>query len=368
MPPRRLALVTAPRSGETFGSWLDRIARVNQCPPAEVAQLMGLNLRGVSAEVRPPVFGVRPDEAVRQTVHAATGVSGSLVDGMHLSVFDGGPLNVASVVSAAKAHRPSTGREWVEAYGSRACPCCLLVSGGVWQLWWKLSCAAVCPEHQVVLVDRCPSCGWVLRWGGNRPRVVPAKWIRPPTCCANSVNGKPCSQWLPVARASRARKSMVDTQQLWLDIAYGRARPTLGGVDVPAEEWFAAFRACVILLRLGLPRVLGRLPGVSDWCSRVLLDELSERGVDRSRFSWGPASARAAAAFLLLVVPLLAAADMRELSRQLAPLVRTAADEGSLAARPLARLAVPKLFAEAVEAQVPVGSTARSPWKKGSIR
>lgn len=46
MPTRRLALVTAPRAGETFASWVDRMALVNRCPSAEIAQLMGLSPRG----------------------------------------------------------------------------------------------------------------------------------------------------------------------------------------------------------------------------------------------------------------------------------------------------------------------------------
>ncbi|WP_443031338.1 TniQ family protein [Streptomyces sp. 3214.6] len=156
----RLALVTAPRADEAFASWVDRMARVNRCPPAEVADLMGLHLRGVHASTRPPVFGVQCDEAARQAVYATTGVPGSAVDKMHLSVFDGGPLSVPAVPSASKADWPSAAREWVEVYGSRAWPCCLLASGGVWRLWWKLSCAAVRPEHQVTLLDRCPVCGW----------------------------------------------------------------------------------------------------------------------------------------------------------------------------------------------------------------
>lgn len=344
------------------------MARLNRCPPAEVADLLGLQLRGASADVRPPVFGVRSDESLRRTLYATTGLPGSLVDGMHLSVFEGGPLSVSAVLSAGKSHRPAAGREWAEVYGSRACPSCLLVSGGVWRLWWKLSCAAVCPEHQVLLLDRCPSCGGVLRWGGNRPRVVSALWVRPPTCCANSIRGTPCSQWLPVVRVNQARRETVDAQRRWLDIAFGQARPVLGGVEVSRGEWFVAFRACVILLRLGLPRVLGRLPDVPAWCARVLLEERGERGVHRGQFGWGPASAGAAAAFLTVVMPLLAAGDVRELSRRLAPLVRAAADEGGLAARPLARLVVPDVFAEAVAAQVPAGRLARSPWQKGSAR
>ncbi|MFI8092018.1 TniQ family protein [Streptomyces sp. NPDC086080] len=175
--PRRLALVTVPHSGEAFGSWVDRMARLNRCPAAEVADLLGLRLRGASADVRPPVFGVRSDESLRRALYATTGIPGSLVDGMHLSVFEGGPLNVSAVLSAGKSHRPAAGREWAEVYGSRACPSCLLVSGGVWRLWWKLSCAAVCPEHPVLLLDRCPSCGGVLRWpaaSGHRRRPPPA--------------------------------------------------------------------------------------------------------------------------------------------------------------------------------------------------
>ncbi|WP_443061153.1 TniQ family protein [Streptomyces sp. NBC_00453] len=362
MPTRRLALVTAPRAGETFASWVDRMALVNRCPSAEIAQLMGLSPRGDSAHIWPPAYGVRSDEAIRQTVYAATGVPGGMVDGMHLSVFDGGPLSVSAVLSTRKTNRTSARREWVEVRGSRACPGCLLVSGGVWQLWWKLSCAAVCPEHQLVLLDRCPTCGWELRSGGNRPLPLPARWIRPPTRCANSVRGKPCSQWLPVVRSNQAYERTVDLQRRWLDIAYSRACPTLGGVNVPAREWFAAFHTCVILLRLGLPRVLWRLPDVPDWCGRLLLEERVGRGMHRSQFGRGPASAGAAAAFLTVVMPLLAAADVQELSRQLAALVRTAVDEGGLAAQPLARLAVPDVFVEAVATQVPVGRSARSPW------
>lgn len=65
------------------------MARVNRCPPAEVATMMGLGLRGASADVRPPLFGVRSDDVVRRTVFAATGVPDERVDAMHLSVFEG---------------------------------------------------------------------------------------------------------------------------------------------------------------------------------------------------------------------------------------------------------------------------------------
>lgn len=195
---------------------MDRMARLNRCPPAEVADLLGLRLRGASAEVRPPVFGVRSDESLRRTLYAATGVPGGLVDGMNLSVFEGGPLNVAAVISAGKSHLPAAGREWAEVYGSRACPRCLLVSGGAWQLWWKLSYAAVCPEHQVLLLDRCPSCGGVLRWGGNRPRVVPAQWVRPPLVARTPFAGRPVrSGYQRFAWIRRAKRRSTHSGDGW---------------------------------------------------------------------------------------------------------------------------------------------------------
>ncbi|MFE1709573.1 TniQ family protein [Streptomyces sp. NPDC058728] len=241
--PRRLALVTAPRPGEAFGSWTDRMAWLNRCSPGVMADLLGLELRGSSPEVRPRVFGVLADEGLRHAVCAATGVAGGAVDRMHLAVFDPGPLSAAAALAVGEtAARASAGREWVEVSGSRACPRCLLASGGVWQLWWKLSCAGVCPVHGVVLLDRCPSCGCVLRWGGKRPRVLPVAWSRPPTVCASSIGGRPCPQWLPLSRVRPAAASVGEFQRRWLEIAYGRVRPAVGGVEVSAAEWFAAFR------------------------------------------------------------------------------------------------------------------------------
>ncbi|MET9509906.1 TniQ family protein [Streptomyces flavidovirens] len=361
--PRRLALVTAPRPGEGFGSWTDRMAWLNRCSPGVMADLLGLELRGSSPEVRPRVCGVRADDGVRRAVCAATGVAGGAVDRMHLAVFDPGPLSAAAVLSVGEtAARASAGREWVEVSGSRACPRCLLASGGVWQLWWKLSCAGVCPVHGVVLLDRCPSCGCVLRWGGTRPRVLPVAWSRPPTVCASSVGGRPCPQWLPLARVRPASASVGEFQRRWLEIAYGRGRPAVGGVEVSAAEWFAAFRACVLLLRLGLPGVLGRLHGVPGWCGQALLEERAERGPYGRRFGWGPASASAAAAFLIVVMPLLEAADARELSGRVRPLARAAIEAGCFGARPLARLEVPEVFARAVTSHAPARRWVKTPW------
>ncbi|MFI6700227.1 hypothetical protein ACIBJC_14830 [Streptomyces sp. NPDC050509] len=169
-------------------------------------------------------------------------------------------------------------------------------------------------------------------------------------------------------RAQTAAPGVADFQRLWLEIAYGRVRPLLGGVEVSAAEWFATFRACVILLRLGLPRVLRRLRTPPAWCGQALMKEQSERGARGARFSWGPASAEAASAFLWVVMPLLEATDVRELSKKVAPLARAAIDEGCFEARPLGRLAVPEVFAEAVGVHARVGSGIRSPWWRGVSR
>ncbi|KIE26463.1 hypothetical protein LK08_14900 [Streptomyces sp. MUSC 125] len=363
MLPRRLALVTAPQAGEAFGSWPDRMAWFNRCPPGVMAELFGLGLRGPSADLRPRTFGVRANDAVCDAVYAAADVTALATERMHLTVFDQGPLVLSEVLAAGDtAARATAGSGWVEVYGSRTCPLCLLSSGGVWPLWWKLACAGVCPVHEVVLLDRCPSCRCVLRWGGMRPRVLSNASRRAPMSCASMVGRRPCPQWLPMVRARSAPPGVAGLQQRWLEIACGRVRPVLGGVEVSRAEWFAAYRACVVLVRLGLPGVLGRLRGAPAWWRRVLMGEREVRGLSRARFGWGPASAEAATVFLAVVMPVLEAANARELGQCLMPLVRAAADAGGLGAKPLSQVAVPAVFARAVATQMPVNRRMPSPW------
>ncbi|MGV9386360.1 TniQ family protein [Nonomuraea sp. NPDC003707] len=140
---RRLALVVAPASGESFASWVDRMALRNGCPPWAMVEALGLDVRA-SSDVRSLAYGVVTTPETCRAIEAATGVSSEVVRGMHLEVFDGSVLDLAGVrVGDRESVRRAEGREWVQFFGNRAC---LAASGGVWLAWWKLGWATVCPS------------------------------------------------------------------------------------------------------------------------------------------------------------------------------------------------------------------------------
>ncbi|MGI5289891.1 TniQ family protein [Nonomuraea polychroma] len=156
--PRRLALVVAPACGESFASWVDRMALRNGCPPWAMVEALGLDVRA-SGDVRSLAYGVVTTPETCRAIEAATGVSSETVREMHLEVFDGSVLDLAGVrVGDKESVRRAEGREWVQFFGSRVCPTCLAASGGVWSAWWKLGWAAVCPARRTLLVDLCPRC------------------------------------------------------------------------------------------------------------------------------------------------------------------------------------------------------------------
>src|SRR5262245_35817636 len=138
---RRLALVVEPQPGESFASWADRMAVRNGCPVWMIAEALGLDVRA-SSDVRSLAYGVVVTSETCRAIRAATGVSAEVVRGMHLEVFDGAAVDLAGVrVGEKDSVRLAEGREWVQFFGSRACPKCLAASGGAWPVWWKLGWA-----------------------------------------------------------------------------------------------------------------------------------------------------------------------------------------------------------------------------------
>ncbi|MFB9630284.1 TniQ family protein [Nonomuraea helvata] len=154
----------APAFGESFASWVDRMALRNGCPLWAMVEALGLDVHAAS-DVRSLANGVVTKPETRRAVEAATGVSSETVRGMHLEVFDGSVLDLAGVrVGDEESVRRAEGREWVQFFGSRVCPACLAASGGVRPVWWKLGWAAVCPAHRTLLVDLCPRCPELLSY------------------------------------------------------------------------------------------------------------------------------------------------------------------------------------------------------------
>lgn len=154
---------------QSFKSWVDRMALRNGSPPWTITEASGLDVRA-SSDVRSLAYGVVTTPEACRAIAAATGLSSEIVRGMHLEMFDGSAVDLASVrVGDKESVRRAETREWAQLFGSRACPTCLAASGGVWLAWWKLGWAAVCPAHRTLLVDLCPRC---RRWPQRRRRDI----------------------------------------------------------------------------------------------------------------------------------------------------------------------------------------------------
>jgi hypothetical protein len=223
--PRRLALVVAPAYGESFASWVDRMALQNGCSPWTMLEALELDV-ATSSEVRSLAYGVVAPPETCRAIEAATGVSAEVVRGMHLEMFDGSVLNLAGVrVGDKESVRRVESREWAQFFGSRACPKCLAASEGVWSVWWKLGWAAVCPAHRTLLVDLCPRCRVSVRRGpAGQPARLSRSRMPAPLRCGAILSGAVCDQPIPRISTSAVSNTLADQQQLVLE-GTGRSPP-----------------------------------------------------------------------------------------------------------------------------------------------
>ncbi|TMR87887.1 TniQ family protein [Nonomuraea basaltis] len=292
--PRRLALVVAPVPGESFASWVDRLAVRNGCPPWAIVEALGLDVCGTSGDVRTLAYGIVATAEMCEAVEAATGVGAEIVQAMHLEVFNGTAVDLTGVrVGDKESVRRSAAREWAQFFGGRACPECVAVSGGAWQVWWKLGWAAVCPIHQMLLVDGCPRCGVHLRRGPTgQPRGLSRTWMPDPLQCGAILSGAVCDQPIPQIRTDTVSSELADRQRMVLEMATRRRPALIAGQVVSAGQWFAALKAVAMLVRLGVPEVLPLLEAMSLDGRRAVAAEAVRRaggtGPDRRAASRWP--------------------------------------------------------------------------------
>lgn len=384
--PRRLPAVAVPVSGESFASWLSRAAADWQLAPGEAAQVVGLECRPGYSAVRPVFFGIALTERSLVRAAAATGLEARVLRAMQLSRYAASALDFTGLDLSLEVSLTALGhREWALFTSSRACPKCL-AARPVWQLWWRLGIAAVCPVHQVLLVDVCSRCQIRLGRGyAGHPRGLITR--RGEVDLSRCNNRRPasrrrkaglCDQRLATLPTAPVPAALAALQQRVLDIADGRSAPRVAGRRVAPVEFFAALRFTAALVRL--------VATADDLAACAMLpDEAAEafaadqhgrqqasRGGAGTQLRASPPSAAHAAALLALTEPVLFAPDphacrdlvndwmgravawrrtpgksdpLRPVPRPpcLEPLVRAAAPPasriaGALAARPAARL------------------------------
>ncbi|WP_186403765.1 TniQ family protein [[Actinomadura] parvosata] len=353
--PRRLALVVAPASGESFASWVDRMALRNGCPPWTVVEALGLDV-SVASDVRSLAYGVLTTPEMCGAVEAATGVSSEVVRGMHLEVFDGSVLDLAGVRVGDKGSvRRAEGREWVQFFGSRVCPTCLAASGGVWPAWWKLGWAAVCPVHRTLLVDLCPRCRVAVRRGpAGQPARLSRSRMPAPLQCGALLSGTVCDQSIPQISTSSVSGKLADQQHLVLEAATHHRPALIAGQVVSAGQWFAVLKATAMLVRLGVPEVLPLLEAPLDGQGALAAEAGGQRwnrAGPVGRFGMAPRTALVAAGLLAAALEVAAAESESELETRLMPLAAAARMRWK-ERRPglLTRVALPSVFTAALDA------------------
>ncbi|GAA1150800.1 hypothetical protein GCM10009664_18360 [Kitasatospora gansuensis] len=328
--PVRFPSVLIPAAGESFPSWLDRLAADLDVPPGQAARLLGFEPRGNTGYMKPPFFGTALTATHAGRIRAVTGLEAAELQAMQLSAFDGRVLDMTGLdLAFERSVQPVSLREWALFDSSRGCPPCLAASP-VWPLWWRLGLAAVCPEHRVLLVDVCPRCEVRLQRGtGTGTRTLPTRGrsLDPRLCNARlptrDRTAWMCDQVLGEIPASAVPRSLAESQSRVL-AAVDSGQAQVGGRAVAATEYFAAFKYLTALARVCVSAAdLARIPPV---VAGVFGADVAERRRQRSagssaKLGTSPPSSAHAGALLALVEPVLAAPDQGTCRQMLQPWV-----------------------------------------------
>ncbi|WP_335989444.1 TniQ family protein [Glycomyces sp. MUSA5-2] len=336
---RRLAVLVEPAPGEAFYSWLVRLGDFLQIPVGHLPRLLGLECASYEP-VRPRYFGITLTAASRAELTAATGLGAAAIDAMHLTAFHGTVLDLHDITAAMdQSHYAAQSFK-------RACPDCLAESGGVWQLWWQLAFAAVCPRHRLLLHDRCPAChtrfgsyGYRGDFGWDLYGITLHRGFLPDPMQCGTSRFEPHRCNFPLEDLARIRvpEFLVEAQRRYLD-ALAPRKAALGGVRLPPFDWYRIVHKIAAVYYtlapyLHIPR-FGELPtAVQHRYGQVAHEKISDFGWSR-HFSppalydrqsglprWlergrlhphPPFNASEAAALLCLLHPLLAADDRRQ--------------------------------------------------------
>jgi hypothetical protein len=121
---------------------------------------------------------VKLTESELDAIAAVTGVHPAGLQSMTLSRFDGA-LDVDETTRRVMRSSPAG---WRAASRSRFCPHCLALTGGRWQLAWRLGWFFACVDHRCLLVEACPRCG-----KPQRRKVHPGGLVPEPGKCANAA-------------------------------------------------------------------------------------------------------------------------------------------------------------------------------------
>lgn len=266
--PRAPALVP----GESFGSYVERLAAMHHVDLVVILQAVGLLAEERYEKMNG--YGVLLSGAQLERFSLATRVPKEQVSSMLMSKFDGTVLNLSGVQAGdPQALRKRALDEWAYFSGSHVCPACVHENNGAWQLSWKLPWSFACTKHKCYMVAFCPTCKRRFK-GGRRDHSLSPVFVRhvpTPGLCNNpkpfgeSGIGKAattCEQVISNIPIYAAGKITLDAQKR-INEALAGVPQTVAGFAVSARDFFADLRSvCALILYCVEVSDLGRLPDV----------------------------------------------------------------------------------------------------------
>jgi hypothetical protein len=278
---RPLARSLVPLLDETLSGYLLRLAYRLCIDPGRLAKLTGLT-RGQSADTTivrlamNPVF--RLDDKTRSQFTEVTRLTPGEVDGLLLEPLGKryGPLDpqYSKVPASSRiiAHNP-----WVFTEAIRFCPECLAgtgseierLHGGAWRRSWRLPVVFACPQHQRLLLDRCPECGGLVHAGGQTSmiarlnddelhpaqcRATPARQVGRSSPACGADLGQPAGNRLR-ALSPQTRRAVYALQNRFTQLLAADGPTTTGSVgwSVPVAQYFMDLRAVTTLIFMTWP-------------------------------------------------------------------------------------------------------------------
>ncbi|MFP5317960.1 MAG: TniQ family protein [Acidimicrobiia bacterium] len=378
---RRLPLRVPPVEGETFPSYVERLAADLGITLVEALAATGVIDRTHHLDIPFCAGYGLPRERVAVFATNAR-LAPERVAAMFLDRY-AEVLQWRNIPSRAGTGTLAEARRLgVIVRSSNLCPDCISEDGGAWQASWMLVWHFACLRHRRLLADVCPSCSSFLGYGATHaigflsfPSLPPA-----PGRCGNSLRGKngavgrgstPCGQPLPAIETVQLepRSPLLAAQQVLIDLLDGRPQ-VIDGEENAAPEYLQELRAlATLLLWTGRTEHYAEMPAPIP----VALERDFTGVVNNRRWlrDLGTRSDRVhrAAGVLTAAVSLFGAPQPETLAERLEPLLRLAEKAGRGRRYPSElRVRLPPSRLVDAALQVAEAGTFRSPWRTTTAR
>jgi len=373
---RRLPLRVPPVEGESFPSFVARLAADLGITMAEALAATGVIDRAHSSEL--PYFAsfTLPPRRIDAFARNAR-LPRASVESMFVKRFSGVLGSHDFPTRAGQAPLMQARRLGVIVRSSNLCPDCIVEDQGAWQVSWMLVWSFACERHRRLLADVCPSCGSFLGFGAHSslgllgfPSLIPE-----PGRCGNSVRegmgpsgraARPCGHSLPsIETHSLEAGSPLLAAQARLAGVLDGDRQVIDGDELHANEYLVELRSVATLLLWTRSTEHYRdMPGpIAAAMEEDFAGPLNNRRWLRD-LGTRPGRVLRAAGVLTRAVSLLNAPPSSTLAERLEPILRQAEHAGSYRRYPSElRMRLPPSRLVDAALQICEAPTFRSTWR-----